>query len=246
MKRIIVLIIVLSGFVAFGQVDITNLKTNASGICGQSVDFTGGVVKVGGKTVTAAAIEGTATPDSGITYFNTAITQQLNWARVNKTGSVATDVGAIPSTYIDTDSDFVANSDSKIPTQKAVKNALATKSAVAGSSSIVTVGTITSGTWNGAGIDLAHGGTGAATASAAKTALGIRCGTSSAMTAGRVVVLDAATTADTKIVVTPKLQVDAVPMGSLGVDSQTAGWGFEIISSSGTDTCTANWTAIEP
>jgi hypothetical protein len=76
--------------------------------------------------------------------------------------------------------------------------------------------------------------------------LTLRCGVSSAMTAGKVTVLNSGITANSKILVTPSLQADALPMGSLAVDSQTAGWGFEICSSSNTDTCVANWIAIEP
>ena len=50
------------------------------------------------------------------------------------------------------------------------------KGAVAGSSSIVTVGTVTSGSWAATDVAVAHGGTGASTDSAARTNLGVAIG----------------------------------------------------------------------
>ena len=46
-----------------------------------------------------------------------------------------------------------------------------------GSSNITTLGTITSGTWNGANIAVTRGGTGANEATTARTNLGVRIGT---------------------------------------------------------------------
>ena len=50
------------------------------------------------------------------------------------------------------------------------------KGAVAGSSSIVTVGTVTSGSWAATDVAVLHGGTGASTDSAARTNLGVAIG----------------------------------------------------------------------
>ena len=50
------------------------------------------------------------------------------------------------------------------------------KSATAGNGSLVTVGTIATGTWEATDVAVAHGGTGSSTASAARTALGVAIG----------------------------------------------------------------------
>ena len=51
-----------------------------------------------------------------------------------------------------------------------------TKGVTAGSSSIVTVGTVTAGTWEATDVAILHGGTGASTDSAARTNLGVAIG----------------------------------------------------------------------
>ena len=65
-----------------------------------------------------------------------------------------------------------ADGTTKIATTAYVDTGIATKSPLAGSSSIVTVGTITSGAWNGTDVPVTAGGTGASTAADALTNLG--------------------------------------------------------------------------
>jgi hypothetical protein len=66
-------------------------------------------------------------------------------------------------TAIDIDGTLAGNSDTLLATQKAVKTYADTKSPLAGSSSIVTVGTVGTGSWHATTIDVDHGGTGATT-----------------------------------------------------------------------------------
>ena len=72
---------------------------------------------------------------------------------LTKTGSTLNVVGTANRIIVNTDSIDIASN-------------------YAGQTSITTLGTITAGTWNGATIDVAHGGTGATTAVAARTNLG--------------------------------------------------------------------------
>jgi len=71
-------------------------------------------------------------------------------------------------------------------------------------------------------------------------------GQSSAMVSGATTVLTASVTANSIILLTEKLAAGIRPMGSLAVDSQTAGYGFSITSSSDADTAVVNWTILEP
>ncbi len=73
----------------------------------------------------------------------------------------------------------------------------------AGNSSLVTVGTITTGVWNGTAIPIANGGTNAATAAAARTNLGLVIGTDvQAFDAGLQSISGLVTAADTMIYTT--------------------------------------------
>jgi hypothetical protein len=113
--------------------------------------------------------EGTANADSGwvlttndtITLDTTALAfaqfsgagQITAGAGLTKTGNTIDAVGTADRITVNADSIDIA-------------------STYAGQSSITTVGTITSGTWNGTDIAVADGGTGASTAAGAKTNLG--------------------------------------------------------------------------
>jgi hypothetical protein len=78
----------------------------------------------------------------------------------------------IPNASISTDT-ALGTSDTVVPSQKAAKVYADTKSLLAGSSSIVTVGTVGTGSWHATTIALDHGGTGATTAQGVRTALDI-------------------------------------------------------------------------
>ncbi|GEM_PF-1479013 len=80
-----------------------------------------------------------------------------------------------------------------------------------GTSSLTTVGTITSGTWSGTAISLNNGGTGATTAAAARTNLGLAIGTN--------VMAANATTAD----ISPSTNRNYVTDAQAGVLSNTSG-----------------------
>jgi len=96
-------------------------------------------------------------------------------------------------------------------------------------------------------VPIANGGTAAATAGAALTSLGITRGESGAMSSGVVVVKTTAVTANSVILLTANMPTYGLrPDSAVAVDSVTAGWGFEIVSGSLTDSATVNWLLLEP
>jgi hypothetical protein len=91
----------------------------------------------------------------------------------------------------------------------------------AGTSSLTTVGTITSGTWSGTAISLNNGGTGATNAAAARTNLGLVIGTDvqAPLVAGTdYIVPNSSITAKTKI----KITYDSKGLITAGSDATTA------------------------
>ncbi len=95
-------------------------------------------------------------------------------------------------------------------------------------------------------VAVANGGTGATTKAAALSALGVARGASSAMTSGAVTVLTTAVEANSIILLTERLGAGFRPMGSVAVDSATAGYGFSITSSSDADTAVVDWAIFTP
>ena len=87
----------------------------------------------------------------------------------------------------------------------------------AGDDSIVTVGTITSGTWNGSTIAVANGGTGATTAADARTNLGL--GTISTQDADNVNITGGEVTVDGKFNTGVTLAANAFPTGKICIRS---------------------------
>jgi hypothetical protein len=111
----------------------------------------------------SVAIPDDTTADGGGITLRGATNKTLNW--VNATGSWTS------SEHIDLASEKVF----KIATTT-VLSATALGSGVTGSS-LTSVGTIASGTWNGTAIAVANGGTGATDASTARSNLGLEIGT---------------------------------------------------------------------
>ncbi|MDD4976440.1 MAG: hypothetical protein PHY93_18930, partial [Bacteriovorax sp.] len=140
--------------------------TTSAGLLGILSDETGT-----GFAVFSASPTFTGVPLAPTAAVSTNTTQIATTAFV--LGQVATVAPLIDGTAAVGTSLLYARQDHVHPTDT-------TRAPAAGSASVTTLGTITTGTWNGTAIDIAHGGTGATTQAAAQTALGI---TSAGLTA---------------------------------------------------------------
>jgi len=117
------------------------------------------------------SVNGTTIPSSATLATSTDLTFKAPLASPVLTGTptAPTATALTNSTQLAT----TAYADSAVGVEKTrALAAEATLSPLAGSSSITTVGTITSGTWNGSAVPVANGGTGATTATGALTNLG--------------------------------------------------------------------------
>ena len=144
---------------------------NASGAPTRATDFDADVEVTSGAFTFIE--EGTVNGDGGyvlstngaITVGTTAMTfTQFSGAGLITAGNGLTKSGNNLSVNVD-DSTLEINSDN-----------LRIKSDYAGQTSLTTLGTIATGTWNATDIGVAHGGTGASTAAAARTNLGLAIG----------------------------------------------------------------------
>lgn len=178
----------INGVAFDGSADIT-ITANASTLTGTSLPNTvtgSSLTSVG--TITAGVWSGTtialAKGGTGATTAAAALTNLGAEASANK--STATDLGSTnpsdilyPSqkavkTYVDLQSANAGVADLSITNAKLAGSITAAKLV---GTDIATVGTITSGVWNGAEIAIAKGGTGATSAAAARTNLGLAIGT---------------------------------------------------------------------
>jgi hypothetical protein len=141
----------------------------ASGAAVRATDFDGtGEVSGGAFTFVE---EGTANADSGwVVSSNGAITvgtDSIEWVQFSGAGQITAGDGLTKTgntiNVVGTADRITANADS-----------VDIASTYAGQSSITTLGTITTGVWNGTDVAVADGGTGASDAATARTNLGIK------------------------------------------------------------------------
>lgn len=144
----------------------------ASGAAVRATDFDGaGEVSGGAFTFVE---EGTVNADSGwVVTSNGALTvgtSPIAWAQFSGAGQITAGAGLTKTgntvDAVGTNDRITVNADS-----------IDIASTYVGQSSITTLGTITTGTWNGTAIAVANGGTGATDAGTARTNLGLAIGT---------------------------------------------------------------------
>jgi hypothetical protein len=178
----------INGVAFDGSADIT-ITANASTLTGTSLP----------NTVTGSSLTSVGTITTGV-WSGTTIALAKGGTGATTASGALTNLGAEASANKSTATDLGSTNPSDIlyPSQKAVKTYVDLQSANAGvadlsitnaklagsitaaklvGTDIATVGTITSGVWNGTEIAIAKGGTGATSAAAARTNLGLAIGT---------------------------------------------------------------------
>jgi hypothetical protein len=113
--------------------------------------------------------EGTVNADSGFVVSTNGVIvvgeDEINWTQFSGTGQITAGAGLTKTgntlDVVGTADRITVNADS-----------IDISSTYAGQTSIVTLGTVTTGTWQGNAIAVAHGGTGATTAAGARSNLG--------------------------------------------------------------------------
>ena len=178
----------INGVAFDGSADIT-ITANASTLTGTSLP----------NTVTGSSLTSVGTITAGV-WSATTIALAKGGTGATTAAAALTNLGAEASANKSTATDLGSTNPSDIlyPSQKAVKTYVDLQSANAGvadlsitnaklagsitaaklvGTDIATVGTITSGIWNGTEISIAKGGTGATSAAAARTNLGLAIGT---------------------------------------------------------------------
>jgi hypothetical protein len=178
----------INGVAFDGSADIT-ITANASTLTGTSLP----------NTVTGSSLTSVGTITTGV-WSGTTIALAKGGTGATTAAAALTNLGAEASANKSTATDLGSTNPSDIlyPSQKAVKTYVDLQSANAGvadlsitnaklagsitaaklvGTDIATVGTITSGVWNGTEIAIAKGGTGATSAAAARTNLGLAIGT---------------------------------------------------------------------
>ena len=126
-----------------------------------SVGFTGGIITVATATTTPAfTVAGTS---GGIPYFSSASTWATSGVLTSNAIVVGGGAGVAPST-VSTGTGVVTAIANAVNTSGGLAtSAVTTLNSLTSASSLATVGTITSGVWNGTTIAVANGGTGTTT-----------------------------------------------------------------------------------
>ena len=126
-----------------------------------SVGFTGGIITVATATTTPAfTVAGTS---GGIPYFSSASTWATSGVLTSNAIVVGGGAGVAPSTVTTGTGVLTAIANAVNTSGGLATSAVTTLNSLTSASSLATVGTITSGVWNGTTIAVANGGTGTTT-----------------------------------------------------------------------------------